>query len=139
MLLQVRFAEVDRTAVEQLGLNILRTGATNTIGTISTHQLGSTAANLGAVPGNVSRGTDPTTPSLLAGGIGNPLKVSPSVFGLTDLLNVFVFRPDLNLGAAIRALQQRNLLQILAEPNLLALNRREAAFLAGGEFPIPVV
>jgi len=55
------------------------------------------------------------------------------------LLNIFVFRPDLNLGITIKALEQRNVLQILAEPSLLALNGREASFLAGGEFPYPVV
>ena len=45
----------------------------------------------------------------------------------------------MNLALAIRALEQRNVLQILAEPNVLALNGREASFLAGGEFPFPVV
>src|SRR5207247_6290312 len=71
--------------------------------------------------------------------IGNPLCGAPSIFGLSDLLNIFVFRPDLNLGAAVKALQQKNVLQILAEPNVMALNGREASFLAGGEFPFPVV
>jgi pilus assembly protein CpaC len=59
--------------------------------------------------------------------------------GLTDLLNIFFFRPDINFGVAIKALEQRNLLQILAEPNLLARNGKEASFLAGGEFPFPVL
>ncbi len=54
-------------------------------------------------------------------------------------MNIFLFRPDLNLGAVIRALNQKSLLQILAEPNVLAMNGREASFLAGGEFPFPVV
>src|SRR5206468_10059739 len=39
----------------------------------------------------------------------------------------------------IRALEQKNLLQILAEPNVMALDGTEASFLAGGEFPFPVV
>jgi pilus assembly protein CpaC len=39
----------------------------------------------------------------------------------------------------IKALQSKNLLQILAEPNLVAVNGKEASFLAGGEFPFPVV
>jgi pilus assembly protein CpaC len=58
---------------------------------------------------------------------------------LSDALNLFLFRPDLNLGVTIRALQSRSLLEILAEPNLLAINGRPASFLAGGEFPVPVV
>ena len=55
------------------------------------------------------------------------------------MLNIFIFRPDLNLGMTIKALQQKALLQILAEPNLLALGGKEASFLAGGEFPVPIV
>jgi len=43
------------------------------------------------------------------------------------------------LGVVIEALQQKSLLQILAEPNLVAVNGKEASFLAGGEFPFPVV
>jgi len=45
----------------------------------------------------------------------------------------------LNIGATIRALQGRNLLQILAEPNLIAVEGSEASFLAGGEFPFPTL
>jgi pilus assembly protein CpaC len=52
---------------------------------------------------------------------------------------MFYFRPDLNLGATIRDLQQKNIIQILAEPNLLTATGKEASFLAGGEFPYPVV
>jgi pilus assembly protein CpaC len=63
---------------------------------------------------------------------------SPSV-NFADLLNLFVFRPDLDFGATIRALQGRNLLQLLAEPNLITLEGKEASFLAGGSFPYPVL
>jgi pilus assembly protein CpaC len=55
------------------------------------------------------------------------------------MLNIFLFRPDIHLGTVIRALQTKNLLQILAEPNLIAVNGKESSFLAGGEFPFPVV
>jgi pilus assembly protein CpaC len=58
---------------------------------------------------------------------------------VADLLNIFAFRPDLNLGTTIRDLEGKSVLQILAEPNLLALNGQKASFLAGGEFPVPVV
>jgi pilus assembly protein CpaC len=121
VLLQVRFAEVDRAAVQQLGINIFSTGAANTPGAVSTGQFSppSVASVRGTIPGGIE-GTSTT-------------------FNLGDLLNIFVFRPDLNLAVTIRALQQHNVLQILAEPNLLALNGREASFLAGGEFPFPSV
>ena len=139
VLLQVRIAEIERSAVEELGLNLFSTGGANTHGTLTTQQFGNFGANVGAVPANVSRGSDPPGPSLASGGIGNPNRGNPAVFGMSDLLNLFLFRPDLNLGLALRALKQRNLLQILAEPNVLALNGKEASFLAGGEFPFPVV
>src|SRR5439155_13999685 len=58
---------------------------------------------------------------------------------INDVLNLFLFRPDIHLGAVLKALQQKNVLQILAEPNLIAVNGKEASFLAGGEFPFPIV
>jgi len=54
-------------------------------------------------------------------------------------LNLFIFRPDINLGGVIEALETRNILQILAAPNIMALSGKQASFLAGGKFPIPVV
>jgi pilus assembly protein CpaC len=62
-----------------------------------------------------------------------------STINFADILNIFLFRPDLNIGGTIRALQGRNLLQILAEPNLIAIEGKEASFLAGGEFPFPTL
>lgn len=112
VLLKVRFAEVDRSAIQDLGANIISTGATNTIGSVTTGQY------------------NPPRP---AGNVG------AGVFSLSDALNVFLFRPDLDLGATIQALQQRKLVEILAEPNVLAANGKDASFLAGGEFPYPVV
>jgi len=114
VLLQVKFAEVNRAAIQQLGMNLFSTGATNTLGAVSTQQFGPLS------PANARAG----------GGV---------TVGISDLLNVFLFRPDLNLGVTIRALQQKNLLQVLAEPNVLAINGAEASFLAGGEFPFPVL
>lgn len=122
VMLEVKFAEVNRSAMQQLGLNILSTGALNTPGAISTQQFGGLSGNLD-----------------LSSSIGAPLRGFSTEYNLTDLLNIFVFRPDLNLGLMIKALQQHNLLQTLAEPNLLALSGKEASFLAGGEFPVPVV
>ncbi|HVX66340.1 MAG TPA: hypothetical protein VHA11_07055, partial [Bryobacteraceae bacterium] len=66
-------------------------------------------------------------------------QLTDSTFTISDALNVFAFRPDLNLGAFVKALQSKGLLQILAEPNLVATNGKEASFLVGGEFPVPVV
>ena len=112
ILLKVRFADVDRAATQDLGVNIFSTGATNTVGSVTTGAYSSPQV----------------TPN--AGG---------TTVSLTDALNVFLFRRDLNLGATIKALESKRLLQILAEPNVLAINGHTASFLAGGEFPYPTL
>ena len=64
---------------------------------------------------------------------------SNNTVNFSDLLNLFVFRPDLNIGATIKAMEEQDLLQILAEPNLITLEGKDASFLAGGSFPFPVI
>jgi len=139
ILLQVKFAEVDRSALQQLGINIFSTGATNTLGVVSTQQFGAISGNVGAVPATSSGGGEVSGTSVVGGGIGRTNAGTPGSFGFTDVLNLFLFRPDLNLGVTIKALQQQNILQVLAEPNVMAVNGTESSFLAGGEFPFPVV
>jgi pilus assembly protein CpaC len=122
VLLEVKFAEVDRTALTQAGLNIFSTGAGNVIGSTTTQQFGQSSS------WNITD-TIPRTP-------GSQFQTSQTV---TDALNMFVFSPQIHLGAVIKALQEKDLLQILAEPNLIAVNGKESSFLAGGEFPYPVI
>lgn len=117
VMLKVRFAEADRQKLSSFAFNLLSTGATNTIGTVSTGQFSPFSTN----------------------GITSGGGQSTNTFSFSSLLNIFLFRPDINLGATIQALQQKNILQILAEPDLMALNGQPAHFLAGGEFPYPVV
>jgi pilus assembly protein CpaC len=134
ILLEVKFAEVDRTAITQLGANILSTGAANTIGAISTGQFGPvTGAKIGSTLAGAAGS------AVITGGIGSPLQGTPASFGTSSILNLFLFRPDLNLGLLVQALQQENILQILAEPNLISVDGKEASFLVGGEFPFPIV
>jgi pilus assembly protein CpaC len=121
VLLEVKFAEVDRTAATQLGINIFSTGAGNTIGTVTTGQFGGFPAQ------NITDSTGNTS-----GNINTNETIS-------DILNLFLFNPNIHLGVVIKALEQKSLLQILAEPNLIAVNGKEASFLAGGEFPFPIV
>ena len=120
VLLQVKFAEVDRTALTQLGVNFLSNGSANTLGTLGTGQFG------GFGPQSVTQSVAGAPPTA-------------STQTINNVLNLFLFRPDINFGAVIEALQTRNLLQILAEPNLIAVNGKEASFLAGGQFPFPIV
>ena len=119
VMLQVRFAEVDRTALSQFGITLFSTGATNTIGVIGTKQFEAGTANVGAIPAGVEGSARVQSPSVAAGGIGGVGSPSPASFGFNDLLNIFLFRPDINLGTVIKALQQKNVLQILAEPNVM--------------------
>jgi len=119
VMLKVRFAEADRNKLFAFGINLFSTGATNTIGTVSTQQFGAQSLNNQNQSGSLlERFTQ---------------------FNISDLLNIFLFRPDINLGATIKDLQQKQVLQILAEPNLMAVSGQPARFLAGGEFPYPVV
>ncbi len=59
--------------------------------------------------------------------------------GISDLLNIFIYSHDLDVGAILRDLQQNQVLQVLAEPNITALSGDTAHFLSGGEFPFPVI
>ncbi len=114
VLLKVRFAQVDRDKLTAFGINLFNTPGSKFFG---------------------STGTQQFAPAQLV----NPTNGLSSNIGLTDLLNIFLFRQDINLGTTIKDLQQRNVLQILAEPDLLAANGEKASFLAGGELPYPVV
>ncbi len=55
------------------------------------------------------------------------------------MLNLFYFNTDLNLGVTLKDLQNKGVLEILAEPTLMTIHGQPAKFLAGGEFPYPVV
>jgi pilus assembly protein CpaC len=113
IILRVKFAQMDRTIGKQFAINLVSTGAGNTIGRVTTGQAPS------ANPSNIGGGQ--------------------TSFSLSDALNIFAFRPDLNLATFIKALQNQDVLQILAEPNLVTTNGKEASFLVGGEVPIPVL
>lgn len=113
VMLRVKFAELNRNYSNQFAVNLASIGALNTTGTTTTGQFGSTSASA------ISKTT--------------------STINVTDALNIFAFRPDLNLAAFVKLLQQQGMLQILAEPNLITSNGKEASFLVGGEFPVPVL
>jgi pilus assembly protein CpaC len=108
--LEVRVAEVNRNRLRDYGTSFLRNGATGGY------------ANSG----------------------GGPSEISDSVIGsasaiLSPALNVLLFNKSLNTAAMLKLLRTEGAFRELAEPNLIAMNNQQASFLAGGEFPVPVL
>lgn len=99
VLLQVRFAEVSRSAGKEMA---------TALATLNPHELQSDGDWFGET---ISEG----------------------------LVRVFLSNPNADFEAIIRVLKSRGEFRSLAEPNLLALPGEDASFLAGGEFPYPVV
>jgi pilus assembly protein CpaC len=125
VLLQVRFAEVDRAALTQLGFNLISTGAGHTFGSLTTQQFGGI-------------GSPTISDTQSSSGTGTS-KSASATQTLSSALNIFLFNPDVHLATTIQLLQSKNLFQILAEPNLMTESGKEASFLAGGEFPYPTI
>ena len=127
VMLRVRFAEVSRSAISELGASFFTspTGVENTLGRIATPQ----------APG-------PTYTELAwtkeSSNFGAPVTSASGKINFGDFLNLFFFSQKYDIGVLIRAMQQRGLFQSLAEPNLVAESGKEASFLAGGEFPVPI-
>jgi pilus assembly protein CpaC len=128
VVLEVKFAEVDRTALLQLGANYFTPGTGHTTGVLSTGQFGGSTISTTSATTTTAGGSTTTSTSS-----------TPPTLELTNPLNFFLFRNDINFGVVIQALQARNVLQILAEPNLMAISGQKATFLAGGQFPFPIV
>src|SRR5688572_20989347 len=127
VLLRVRFAEVSRSAVTELGVSFFTspTGIKNTVGRVTTQQFDSpTFSELGWTKES--------------GNFGSPVTSAEGKLTFGDFLNLFLLSEKFDPGMMIRALSHRGLFQTLAEPNLVAESGKEASFLAGGEFPIPV-
>jgi pilus assembly protein CpaC len=127
VLLRVRFAEVSRTAMTELGVGLFTSplGINNTIARSSTDQ----------VP--TPTWTDQQW-TKAGNSFGDEVTSVSGKFSVSDFLNLFLFNAKYDLGVAIKALQTRGLFESLAEPNLVAESGKEASFLAGGEFPVPI-
>ena len=110
-MLRVRFTEVSRSALQELGSSFF------------TEILGS---------GNwIARGTTQQFPA--------PIFDADEGLVFSDFLNIFAFHTGENIGTVLTLLKNKGLFQSLAEPNLITQNGTEATFLAGGEYPYPVL
>jgi pilus assembly protein CpaC len=111
--LKVRFAELDRSKLDAFGINIFGLNGQN-IGSGTTGQFGA--------PSFQTQG----------GSSGTAVQIA-------DFLNLFYFNIKNGVGASLKDLQTKGILEVLAEPTLMTLDGQPAKFLAGGEFPFPVV
>lgn len=102
--LQVRIAEVNRTALKELGVNT----------SVNFFDFGLDSMRL----------------------IGTPMGVPPSLSGpVAGTLGLAEKSKHVNVSTLIKALEEKGLATVLAEPNLTAISGQQASFLAGGEFP----
>jgi pilus assembly protein CpaC len=109
--LKLRIVEVDRTRLEQMGINFFSGG--KNYSQTSTQQYSSST--------NIT--TTPTSTN----------------FTITNPLQLLFYNSSLNVGVNIEDLEQKQILQVLAEPTLTTISGTPARFLSGGEFPFPIV
>jgi hypothetical protein len=113
--LKVRILEVDRSKADQLGINLFNPGGnTSFLASTTTSQYSSTATYSSNGTGSGSLTT-------------------------TDPLNFLLYSSKLNLGATVKDLESKQVLQILAEPTITTISGKTADFLSGGEFPFPML
>lgn len=127
ILLKVRFASIDRSKAQSLGVNLFDLGLGNAIGGVSTGQFSPPVISAGAGSSSSSSTTTGGAASSQASAL------------MSNELNLMAYFPNLKSGATLEDLQTKGIVQVLAEPNVLAMDGKQASFLAGGEYPYPVV
>ncbi len=122
--LKLRIVEVDRAKAVQFGVNLFGPFGSN-VGSSTTGQFPSTATYTPAGSSTTSStGTTTATSAMVT---------------VTDPLSFFFYNFKNNIGATVKDLENKSILQILAEPTLTTISGLPARFLSGGEFPVPVV
>jgi pilus assembly protein CpaC len=109
--LLVRVAEVNRSRMRELGSSYASVNG------------GTSVYSSGGGPASLDKVTNGSIFTQFAG----------------SALNLFLFNETLGTQAFIRAMQTQGALRALAEPNLIAMNGQQASFLAGGEYPVPII
>ncbi len=126
--IEVRVAEVSRRAIRTLGINVLQTGTDFFSGLTLGSSSGGPMNPISIGPPSGTSAAQSNVPFLFNSNVA----VSPSV-------TMFAGFPSSGLQVFLQALAENQYLRILAQPHLVALSGEEATFLAGGEYPIPVV
>lgn len=123
VMIRVRVAEASRVAIRALGINAFHSGEDFFGG-----------STIGGNPNGIDIGVPEGAPS----GSGLPFQFNqPTSIG--DAVTLFAGFPSIDFQMFVEALEDNQYLRMLAEPTLVALSGEKASFLAGGEFPIPVV
>lgn len=118
IMLQVRVAELNRSGMREVGADWIFASSNGNVGGTN-------------ISGNIVTAQGTTNGSgLSSAGSGNLMGSNGTAFGIF---------PSANFDVLLRILRKNSLLSILAEPNLVAMSGHEASFLAGGQFPVPVV
>jgi len=113
--LMVRVAEVSRSKLREIGTSYGYT-QNGTIGYLNSGQGPSSLKDFSLSPTSVL-----------------------SEYALSPALNLFLGNGAAGLSGMLRALKTQGAIRSLAEPNLIAMDGQQASFLAGGEFPVPIV
>ncbi|MEP6743448.1 MAG: type II and III secretion system protein family protein [bacterium] len=121
--LQVRVAEVSR--------NRMRDYATS----FSTYKNGTGSyTNSGSGPSGLGQYRAPSDT------LSSIIPLNPVITNtLSSALNIFLLNNPAGVAAMLHAIRETGDLRSLAEPNLIAMDGQQASFLAGGEFPVPIV
>ena len=122
--LKVRIIEIDRTKADQAGFNFFSTGKNTSSFTTGQFPAITTNQSQSSSSGSSSSSAAATAASLLS---------------LSDPLNLLFYNSSLNVGAVVKDLENKQILQILAEPTITTVSGQKASFLSGGEFPFPVI
>ena len=109
VMLEVKFMEVNKAALKEFGSDFI----------VKNIKAGGGIVDLGGFSTKVSEPSDP--------------------LALGNTVDFFLNIPTLDFESIYKALQENNVVTLLANPNICAADGTQASFLAGGEFPIPVV
>ncbi|MGC1547200.1 MAG: type II and III secretion system protein family protein [Rhodanobacter sp.] len=121
----VKVVEFDKTALSQVGLNLVKQNGGFTFGTFAPTSL--TSYQVGGSQASTSSNTGSTVGSV------NFTATQP----MASAFNLLFASASHNLFADLSLMQSNGLARVLAEPTLTALSGQSASFLAGGELPIP--
>lgn len=131
--LEVRFAEVARTGLRELGVNFFHKSLDGSrVGGLSSSR---------TIPGSfLNTDTNPAIPGTGPRGLAGPgLPPDVSAPAFTNAFSLFLSQAgSFPFSVMLSLLEQNNLAKVLAEPTLVAMSGQEAKFLAGGELPIPL-